>query len=169
MTKGQRTRRFYKRVRAAHPWWSAKRSRRYRAAWLEVVAEFKRRSRAAKKGARTKAAAQELQQIQETAGRDREEWEITIRYTKARKKTIGLTCRVVGPAGTTREVALLVAKRAGQGHVEHGYKVHFINWQKGNKAYDYGDDLAGLQFPGFTALFAAADVRAERVRGDRDD
>jgi hypothetical protein len=44
--------------------------------------------------------------------------------------------------------------------------VHFINWQKGNKEYDYGDDLSGLQFPGFTALFAASDVRAERVRED---
>src|SRR5882724_831985 len=120
MTKRQRTAKLYAKIRKAHPWWSAKRSRRYRSRWLEVVAIFTKRSRAAKKGARTKAVAKQLEQQQAALPkrvRDTEEWELTFRYSK-KGKAIGWTMRIVAPRGTSREIIQLVARRRGQGQTE---------------------------------------------------
>lgn len=95
---------------------------------------------------------------------------MTVRYHPTRRgQAIGLTMRVVAPVGTPRDVVLIVAKRAGTAGVERGFQVHTINWQKPlggarEKTFAYGEDVeTGLQVPGFTGLFAAGDVRAERV------
>lgn len=166
-----------RRLGRAHRAKIAKGLRRY---WRQVRARRAKRNR--RDRARRALRRQQRELLKKSGGHrpriKHEEWEITIRYTGAvkRKLWLGLTCRVVAPAGTDREVAILVARRAGQGHVESGFRVHFINWQKPLREtgtgpltewdVEYGDSLKGLQFPRFTALFAAADVRAERVRED---
>jgi len=131
--------------------------------WRQVRAQRAKRARQAR-------ARRALRKVQKAlAGRKprTEEWELTMRYDpKRRRQAVGWTTRIVAPVGTSREVVMIVARRAGVS-VEKGFCVEIVNWQKPLEAARPKEYAGGSpeDVTGWMGLMAKGTVvRLERVR-----